>query len=115
MKKTSLVVGFFLLALFQTLSAQEIGRYQLLNAVVEVGGQKESVLFKIDTVTGNTWRYNQLMLTTTNGVPLGCDGWNTIGDYAKNYDRLTKSLGTESPKTNENKNSVSLPDSTRPK
>ena len=113
-KKLS-IISLFLLALFQssnvqTLFAQEIGRFQLLNVVVEEGGVKESVLFKIDTVTGNTWRYRQVSFTTINGVPVGCDGWDpVIGDYSENFNRLMKSIESWSPKTNESTNSVLQP------
>ena len=112
------IVGLFLLVLSQplgaqTTSAQENGRFQLLNAVVGVGDRKVSVLFKIDTVTGNTWRYREVSFTTTNGVPVGCDGWSSIGIYDENYDRLMKSLKASTTKTNAD--SVSLPNSTHPK
>lgn len=69
------------------------GRFQLLHAVVESGSDKESVLFKIDTFTGETWRYTQMMFKLTNGTPVGCGGWSPIGDYGAAYDRLTKTVG----------------------
>ena len=69
-----------------------VGRFQLLNAVVEVNSEKESVLFKIDTVTGETWRYDQVRFKTTNGVPVGCYGWSSIGNYDENFNRLKDAL-----------------------
>ncbi len=121
--KTLPIVVLFWLALLQplaaqTTSAQENGRFQLLNAVVGFGDHKESVLFKIDTVTGNAWRYRDVSFTTTNGVPVGCDGWDAIGDYSENMDRLMKAVDSNkfsNLKSNENTNSVSQPNLIRPK
>jgi hypothetical protein len=74
-----------------------LGRYQLITAnIVMHEGKAEETLFKIDTVTGATWRYMrvQLLIPEDKRFPQGTssntEGWVPIGEFQKAFDKATK-------------------------
>ena len=51
-------------------------------------------LWKIDKITGETWRYEEFNFSPQ-GRPIMVEGWRSIGDFTQSWDdaqRLAKSL-----------------------
>jgi hypothetical protein len=65
----------------------DVGRFQLVAAAVNTtaSGIEEHALFRIDTATGQVWRYQELpVAVTVLGDPdirkIAVDGWIAIGE-----------------------------------
>jgi hypothetical protein len=76
-------------------AAGPTGRYTLCSAIVNrQPGQPVASIFKIDTATGKTWRYESSIAMMTNGTMIGearAEGWVTVMDnYFDALDHLGK-------------------------
>lgn len=79
-------------------SGGEIGRYQVISATVTdpETGKPESVLIKLDTVTGDVWKFKRAYGPTPDGRGMLIEGWmlisGSIEESMESYEKLKQAL-----------------------
>jgi hypothetical protein len=74
------------------------GRYQIIAVNIPFGeGKSEQTVFKIDTTTGETWRYMSAQLQIPEDkrlypqvISASAEGWVPIGEFRKAFDQAVK-------------------------